>query len=53
MRRIEEIRMTGKTVEYSQVIMSNEMLPQHANASSIITAWMGDEGQKYLDNSMK
>lgn len=40
--------MTGKTVEYSQVIMSNEMLPQHANAAGNVH---GGEIMKLIDSA--
>ena len=40
--------MTGKTVEYSQVIMSIEMLPQHANAVGNVH---GGEIMKLIDSA--
>ena len=40
--------MTGKTVEYSQVIMANEMLPQHANPAGNVH---GGEIMKLIDSA--
>ena len=45
---MEDITMTGKTVEYSQVIMSNEMLPQHVNAAGNVH---GGEIMKLIDSA--
>ena len=45
---MEEITMAGKSVNHSQVIMSNVMLPQHANAAGNVH---GGEIMKLIDSA--
>jgi uncharacterized protein (TIGR00369 family) len=48
MNVVEGIRMTDKSVKHSQVIMSNVMLPQHANQAGNVH---GGEIMKLIDSA--